>query len=266
MKDKHTYRHLDESGRLPDALQMNPYTVPADYFEDLHVCILQRCRHIEDSQASFMVPSGYFDELRDNITTKIAEQRLKEIVDEPGFSVPEGYFVGLERNLSERCRHIGNGSLLSMPVPPGYFQQLQEDILIEVSAQKLKEKVNEPGFIVPADYFDNLQHAITKRTSQGELTPIRKISRPKWMAYAAAACVALAVSIVGFLRFADSEQSISTNHLTAVSDQEILNYLEFYGTTSDFTYISEHLDDFGGRNIGEGLSEEDIEAYLNNTL
>jgi len=31
-------------------------------------------------------------------------------------------------------------------------------------------------------------------------------------------------------------------------------------------YISEQLDDFDGHSIGQGISEEDIEAYLNHTL
>ena len=266
MKEKHTYRYLAASGELPEAMRVNPYTVPVGYFDDLQQRILQRSHHIDDAQASFTVPSGYFDQLHDDIVAKIAEQQLKEKVSEPGFSVPEGYFENLERRVLERSVRINDNVATTMDVPPGYFQQLQEDILAKVAEQTLKEHVGDAGFTVPNDYFATLERHITDRTSDERVTPIRRISQPRWMTYAAAACIALAVSIVGFFRLNNSDQVVSTTHLATVSDQEILNYLELYGAENDIIYISEHLDDFGERTIGEGLDEEDIEAYLNNTL
>ncbi len=233
MKEKHTYHHADASGKLPDALRANPYTVPNGYFENLHYRIVQNCRHIEDASAAFAVPSDYFERLEESITAKIAEQQLKTIVSESGFSVPEDYFSNREALL--------------------------------LADQKIRGTVREPGFNVPEHYFDTLQDRITDQTSRGAAIPIRKISRPKWVVYAAAASIALVMGVIGIFGLVD-DGSETASLLSSVSDQEILNYLELYGTANDMIYISEHLDGFDERSIGEGISEADIEAYLNHTL
>ncbi|SEL27657.1 hypothetical protein [Parapedobacter koreensis] len=234
MKDKHTHKHVDASDTLPEVLRVNSYILPEGYFEDLQQRILQRCRHIEDSQAAFVVPEGYFEQLENSTVAKLIEQKLKAVVADPGLSVPPAYFVDLTERL--------------------------------LATQKLNEHVSETGFTVPSSYFGTLQNSISRQTTtREEIIPIRKISRPRWMFYAAAACVALMISIAGLFRLADDSQPIA-GPLASVSDQDILNYLELYGTAGDVVYISEHLDDFDGGYIGEGLSEEDIEAYLNHTL
>ncbi len=267
MKDKCTYHIFDAAGNLSDAMRVNPYTVPAGYFDDLQQLILQRGRHIEDAQASFTVPSDYFNQLQEDITVKISESALKVRVSDPGFSVPEGYFGNLEKNTLERIKFIDGHSAPAMATPPDYFQQLQEDILAKVAEQQLSARVNgESGFSVPDGYFDALTHRVADRTTHRQTTPVRRISQPRWMTYAAAACIALAVSVVGFFKLNHDEEVVQTSHLASVSDQEILSYLELYGTENDIVYISEHIDDFGERGIGDGLSDEDIEAYLNNTL
>ena len=233
MKEKPTYHHVDASGNLPDALRANPYTVPNGYFENFHRSTLQQCRHIDDAAAAFMVPPGYFEQLQDGIKTKIAEQQLKAIVDSAGFSVPEGYFNNLEEQ--------------------------------SLADWKIRKNVVEPGFVVPESYFDTLQNRIADRSSQRPATPIRKISRPKWVAYGAAACIALVMSVVGISRLVNNGNE-TKSPLASVSDQEILNYLELYGTANDMIYISEHLDDFDEGSIGKGISDVDIEEYLNHTL
>jgi len=232
MKGKHTYRHVDASDTLPAALRVNPYRVPDGYFEDLSQHVLHRCRHIDDAQHTLAVPSGYFGQLEHDITARIAEQKLKEQVAETGFAIPDGY-----------------------------FGKLEEQLLAE---QLLRNNVHDAGFTVPPHYFETLQRGTISRTDEAAETPIRKISRPRWMAYAAAACVALVISAIGLTRLVDDQGA--TSPLASVSDQEILHYLELYGTANDMIYISEQLDDFDERSIGEGLSEADIEAYLNHTL
>ncbi|MBK1441603.1 hypothetical protein JHJ32_16510 [Parapedobacter sp. ISTM3] len=233
MKDKHTYNHVGASGTLPEALRVNPYVLPEGYFEDLQQRILYRCRHIDDPQPGFVVPEGYFEQLGDSMMAKFAEQKLKDMVDEAGFSAP-----------------------------PAYFADLTERLL---AAQKLSKQTRETGFTVPTAYFDTLQDRITNRVLGREMAPVRKINRPRWMVYAAAACFAVIISVAGLLRLTDDSRP-NAGPLASVSDQEILNYLELYGTADDVVYISEHLDDFDKGYIGEGLSEEDIEAYLNHTL
>lgn len=235
MKEKHTYRPTDTPDKfLPEVLRVNPYTVPDDYFVDLQKYTLQRCQLIETAENTWSVPTEYFDQLSDRIFAKVEERQLKEIIADSGFSTPDGYFDRLEKQL--------------------------------LLQQKLGEQVTEPGFVVPASYFDNLQNNIARQTYQRNNTPIRTISRPKWITYAAAACVTLAVSIFGIIKLTVEDQAATSDHLASVSDQEIVNYLELYGTDEDVMYISEQLYDFDERAIGEGVSEEDIEAYLNHTL
>lgn len=234
MEEKHTYRPTDTSDKSFEALRVNPYTVPDGYFADLQKYTLQQCRLIEGAETTWSIPTGYFDQLGDRILAKIEEQQLKDTVTETGFSVPDSY-----------------------------FDRLEAQLLLQ---QKLDEHTSEPGFSVPASYFETLQNNIARQTYQTEDTPIRQISRPRWMAYAAAASVALVMGIVGVTRMAVEDQPATSSHLASVPDQEIFNYLELYGTDDDVMYISEQLDDFDERVIGEGISEEDLEAYLNHTL
>lgn len=234
MEEKHIHHTAGGSDLIPDALRMNPYIVPDGYFEVLNLRILQRCGPTEQALAAWDVPSGYFEQLEADINAKIAEQKLKELVSDSGFSVP-GH----------------------------YFDHLAEQSLAETT---LRERVVDPGFVVPANYFNTLQHNISGHLSEREEVPVRKLgkSSPRLL-YAAAACIALLLTTWGiFNRLADNP-TVGTS-LASVSEQEIFNYLELYGSSDDIVFISEHLDNVGERNIGYGLSEEDIEAYLNHTL
>jgi len=220
---------------LPSALHVNPYTVPDGYFADLKQRTLAQCRLSEMAEGMGEVPTGYFDQLSDRIVTKLKEQQLKETITEAGFTVPDGY-----------------------------FEQLEAQVRIQ---QHGIEKGTKSGFTVPETYFDTLQQTIASQTyQQPSTTPIRKMGRSKWMGYAAAACVALAVGIVGVNQLTAEDPTPTSNHLASVSDQEIFNYLELYGTDNDVAYISEQLNEVDEPVIGEGISAEDIEAYLNHTL
>ncbi len=232
MKEKHTYHHADVSEKLPEQLRANPYTVPNGYFENLHYRTTHKCQNAGNTPSALEVPIGYFEQLTDNITAKIAEQELKAIVNDSGFVVPPNYF------------------------------RTSEQLLI--TSSKITERVVNTGFTVPAYYFDRLPERIKER-AHPTATPIRKLSRPKWVAYAAAASIALVLGLAGMLRIAN-DTAEAKSPLASVSDQQILDYLELYGTPNDMIYISGQLDDFDEQSIGEGISEEDIEAYLNHTL
>lgn len=233
MKEKHPYHHVDASGELSKVLRANPYTVPNGYFENLHRRTIEKCLKANSPLSTFAVPTGYFEQLADRITAKIAEQALNPIVKDPGFSVPENYFGKLE-------------------------QQLLAD-------RRIREYAAESGFTVPENYFNHLSNRILEQVENQTITPTRKLRRPHWMAYAAAASIALVLGLVGMFRFAN-ETAEAQSPLASVPDQQILDYLELYGTADDLNYISEHVDDFDAQHIGRGVSEEDIEAYLNHTL
>lgn len=182
------------------------------------------------------------------------------------FTVPDDYFERLNRRTLQRCQHNGEPEV-TFPVPAGYFTQLQDRILSRIAEEKLREKVSEPGFTVPGDYFSALQKATIDRSVPHQTAPpVRSLFPRGWIRYAAAACIIMALSVSGYFRLANSDRH-PENNLDAVSDQEILGYLEFYGSPSDITYLTEYLNE--ERNMAGGLddlSEEDIEAYLNNML
>ena len=232
MKGKHIYHHVDASGTLPEMLRANPYTVPNGYFENLHFQTIQKCLNTGNTPSPLGVPDGYFEQLSDSITAKIAEQTLKAAVNEPGFIVPDGYFSASEQRL--------------------------------MAIFKINERVADTGFIVPEHYFDTLPDRIRHQSHQ-TATPVHKLSRSKWVAYAAAASIALVLGLAGMFRIANNTPE-TKSPLASVSDEQIVDYLELYGPPNDMIYSSDQFDDFDEQGIGEGISEEDIEAYLNHTL
>lgn len=181
------------------------------------------------------------------------------------FTVPDHYFDALNHLTLQRCRHL-EISKTTLAVPTGYFSQLQGDIMARVAEEKLRGKVADSGFTVPDGYFDASKNTILNRVIPRETsTAVRKITPRRWLRYAAVACVALVLGITGYFGWVNPRED---DRLDAVSDQEILSYLEFYGEPADITYIAEYLKD-EERDIAKELNElsdEDIEAYLNNTL
>jgi len=181
------------------------------------------------------------------------------------FTVPDHYFKALNHRTLQRCRHVDASA--AWAVPAGYFDQLRDGILSRITEEKLRNKVRESGFTVPTGYFDASQAAIlNKAFPKTAVKHERQTIRVKWWQYAAAACLATILSISGYIELADRQTS--GHSLEAVSDQEILSYLELYGEPSDISYITEYLND-QDVDIETGLnqlSDDDIEAYLNNTL
>lgn|SRR5690606_11019185 len=230
MEEKHTYHHTDALGELPEALRANPYRVPDGYFKSLHLRTIGKCRDTDDIRPSLSIPDGYFEQLTDSITAKIAEQTLKAAVNETGFTVPRGYFNDAKQLL--------------------------------IAAGRID--VSDTGFTVPAQYFDTLPRRIGDQTHQAA-PHVRKVRRSTWAAYAAAASITLVLGLLGMLSIT-KDTSEAESPLASVSDEQIVDYLELYGPPNDMIYISEQLDDFDEQSIGEGISEEDIEAYLNHTL
>ena len=147
-------------------------------------------------------------------------------------------------------------------VPEGYFNQSAQ---LLTAVRDINKHASDTGFVVPEQYFDKLTDRITEQATRQTTIPTRKLNRPKWVAYAAAASIALILGLTGMFRFAD-DASETKHPLASVSDQQILDYLELYGTADDVIYISEQFEDLDEQNIGKGISEEDIEAYLNHTL
>ncbi|HEY8782425.1 MAG TPA: hypothetical protein VIM16_12455 [Mucilaginibacter sp.] len=125
---------LNDYMSLKQVNPVNPFTVPAGYFDELadHIISLKNLDELKNSGLSggFTVPENYFEELTANIQSRIAVENALNRED-TGFIVPAGYFDNLGQQISSR---ILVEEALSNPaehftVPPGYFNQLRENIL-----------------------------------------------------------------------------------------------------------------------------------------
>lgn len=192
------------------------------------------------------------------------------------FAVPEGYFEDLAKRSLLRNK-LRQDMEDATAVPEGYFDSLKEDILSQVRAEKLKEQVVAPGMTVPEGYFSQLTDKVLASTVQAAKdetapvpaeTPVRRLWTKKWLPYVAASVMALAVSI-GFYfgNNSHSEQPVAVaGTLQAVSDQEIISYLELYAESDYLIYQAADYNAEMGDWLEEDFSEADIEAYFNNTL
>ena len=147
-------------------------------------------------------------------------------------------------------------------VPPGYFEQLHGDIMARVAEDKLKQQVPRDGFTVPDGYFDRLQDTIRQRTVTP--APVKTVRLRRWISYAAAACVAIGVSVWALLPVQQANAPFE-QRISRLSDTEIISYLEYYSEQGDLSLLADGLPAEPGL-FSDHFSDEDIESYLNQTI
>lgn len=236
MRDKHE-KYTNNEGWLEASkeLRNNPFSVPDDYFAGLE--------EITRFHTFGLANQFQEDETKANHSN--------------GFEVPESYFSDLEIRIK---------------------QQLDATIEEETAAAEayifthLNSRDNLNGFEVPNDYFEHAEQQILSKidADQGE-SKVRtlKLERrnrafPNWTKYAAA----VVLLMVSFFFFMDNKPSDEQQDgLTAISDQEIINYLQFYADSRDVLLFSEYSDeDWEYNELDPELSSEDIKWFLENTL
>ena len=78
--------------------RVNPFVVPSGYFEsltdELNSRILIESARFESAE-QFNIPADYFQNLSSRIEKRIAIEAIQSLVPSPGFSVPEAYFSEL---------------------------------------------------------------------------------------------------------------------------------------------------------------------------
>ncbi|HVW98117.1 MAG TPA: hypothetical protein VHA56_19255 [Mucilaginibacter sp.] len=193
----------------------NPFTVPADYFDNLgdRIAASKNLEELKDKGFSdgFTVPSNYFEELTGNIQSRITVESALD--NEHGFAVPEGYFSNLE-------------------------QQIQSRIFVEEALSGPAE-----GFAVPDGYFDKLNASILDNTVKQQNTVkqktiIRRLYSSTAFKYATAACIAVALSggiLLSELTGSVVEHKSTFLHkeLSSVPVDDIKSYLELNVDPSD---------------------------------
>jgi len=183
------------------------------------------------------------------------------------FSVPDDYFYTLKNNiLLNTSIHTLSDSVFSTPAD--YQTQLTNSIIERIEEEKLKARISEDGFTVPTGYFDNLQKEIISQTvSEPKVIPIKK-SKTAWMSYAAAACIAILISLFALFPQTQSNENSVANMSTSIDalpTEEIIDYLAFYSETGDLTALSDQLSE-EPTNFTNSFSSDEIESYLENSI
>lgn len=85
----------------------NPFTVPDDYFTDLHVHLssIARLDRLKQDNGGFQTPEGYFENLAEQTASLTKIGNMSEITADSGFGVPEGYFSHLQQAINSKTVH-----------------------------------------------------------------------------------------------------------------------------------------------------------------
>lgn len=180
-------------------------------------------------------------------------EKDERLMDNP-FSVPEGYFDELESRTLTLSRMAEWKENEGFEVPEGYFEDLNDRILAAVAAEPLIRTL-------PA----RSEEAEEAGSGEQSKSRIRRLVRSVGLRYATAAVILIFSVFLIKDRLTENQSPLAD-----ISDQELIQYLQFYGGTGDALVISENLYINGDQShtwsgAGSGLSAEDIEWYLDNT-
>ena len=113
-------------------------------------------------------------------------------------------------------------------------------------------------YTVPNGYFENLKSGILARTTQAPMAKPKVIQL--WMRYAAAACITVVAGTFVYL----NQESAKMPNFDAISDQEIVSYLQTHVDESDTELMlvnteKLHLEE-------KNISTQELENYVNQIL
>lgn len=157
------------------------------------------------------------------------------------FSVPDNYFEELQQHTLSITKIIDFKTEASFKVEEKYFDNLESQILAQIN---IPENTN--SFTVPVDYFDTLSDKIKEKVKtqlpEKQQTKIIKLS---FIKYAAAAVILLATTfgVYNLNSKNTSEDTVISNKLAEIPNQEIVDYLSTYSDTNDIILTIENDDD-----------------------
>ncbi|WP_411274080.1 hypothetical protein [Daejeonella sp.] len=181
----------------------------------------------------FIVPSGYFQELSDNLESL-------SLIEPTGVDCNSGF-----------------------KVPLSYFDELSSTIESNITVEKIRSFAPSEGFALPEGYFAELSERINSRLddSSSEANPGRRLFT-SWISYAAAACIT--TMIATGIYFSSNTYQFD-KQLSEVPDQEIMNYLQAHSTAGDTPFIIENLNTDQLEAVTGDVSSEELELYINST-
>jgi hypothetical protein len=270
-----------------------------------HADVMEELNSLSSSLADapqvfpFTVPQGYFEQLPQRIIALVNEE-LEPLTGysrtSPLTPPPDGYFTGLAAGILQKVKmeeeeivapFAGISKSNPFSLPEGYFEQFATQVMQKVRSGEVADELAELSplladapksmpYSVPAGYFDQLDTRLaTAMEPDTKVVPLRprRMSVYKW---AAAACMIIlaGTSTMLYMQHHTIETrsaatiSLAEASLSDVSDQEIVEYLQSHMDAFDkedlvgYTAASAESDN---ASLPAGLSEEDIESYLENT-
>ena len=237
----------------------------------------------------FTVPPGYFESICETVMACLREESLRFSKSEDTLSLPSGYFDNLANNILNRIKAQGNAleeikglsSLLYsiqkinvFDVPGGYFEQLDKAILDRITIISSSEELRglssilydiqgKNVFEVPENYFNGLAGTI-----KDKVRPTARVvnMRSRLAKYASAAVIVGAIAF-GLYKYTDKPAAPSTNKATVatldpaiekgrtmndqqfaealknLSNVDIIHYLENHGDINDIATLGSNLDE-----------------------
>jgi hypothetical protein len=162
---------LDDYTSLKQVNANNPFMVPSGYFNELaqHITSRIRLEELKNSSTGFNVPENYFEQLNSNIQSRVNIQAALG-TDNTGFTTPEFFFDEQAGHIQSRIaiEQYVNNEAESFSVPENYFGELDSNIQSRVTIEQYVNSEDE-GFAVPANYFDELSNNIQSRIAIEEL-------------------------------------------------------------------------------------------------
>ncbi len=241
--------------------------------------ILQELKELQSSLANagsqniYQVPPGYFDDLADQVLSRIKALDAVSAAEEVNHLSP--LVSGISRQMP-------------FSVPVGFFDQLAENVVETVvgadksAAEELQELSpllsglkKEMPFSIPAGYFDNLSSPHVK-VEPAKVVPFTK---QNWFRYAAAAAVFAFVATVGFILF-NNKASIDPKTQPAewvmkntrkINPDDINKFVQLVDEASrDLATVndvrSQVRDEVEISDLIKDIPDQDIQSFLDETL
>lgn len=224
MKNQETDDNKMNEFFLGDILKRNPFLVPEGYFSALKKETLLKRDIAELGESSFILPENYQESLRQDILSKISEDKLRILVPKHEFSTPSGYFDNLQKKILSKTSGAEDANIVELNT----INKPSEYEFIEKVAKK----------------------TITKRIGIRRLIP-----------YAAAASITIAIGLFTLLEGVKNQSTNYSAQIHSLPSDEIISYLAFYSEVGDLQHLSEQLSDRTD-GLTEGFSSQEIEDYL----
>lgn len=262
-----------------------PYEVPAGYFDELAVQVMQRIRGDEAAlspvlqQAGtnpYSVPAGYFDQLAGNILARVKTSDEALTVQEElsmlspllskfdkklPFQAPAGYFSDLSDNVVSGVRAID------------FVNEELENLSLLMAGLKDKQV-----YEAPAGYFEALPGQVMDRVKKMN-GPAKVVSigfGRKLMYYAAVAAV-IGIVAMGAWWFTGGKpdggsinEAVASKEVDKLSTEELQSYLEEIPVAVPVDLLAANtkpeIEESDMSDLLQNVSDEEIQKYLDQNL